>query len=215
MNQFPAGESPITLQGPQGNLQAITTCSKKAEETGTNVTIVCHPHSLMGGTMNNKVVHTVARARRDLGHRVVRFNFRGVEKSEGAYSDGVGEQDDLLAVIDWVRQVRPDDRIHLAGFSFGAYVSAATCQRALERGDPIGHLLLIAPAVENYPFQALRAFGCPLQVIYGDSDEVVDSTAMARWAESVQSAREIECLAGAGHFFHGRLTDVKHILEQS
>jgi hypothetical protein len=168
----------------------------------------------MGGTMNNKVVHTVARARRDMGHRVVRFNFRGVEQSAGEYSEGIGEQDDLLAVIDWVRSVRPDDRIWLAGFSFGSFVAAGCCGKAISRRDPVAHLLLIAPAVVNYDFAALTRFDCPLAIIYGDADEVVDATEIASWSQTISSPAQVFCLPGAGHFFHGRLNEVKAIVQE-
>lgn len=214
MSAFPTGESPLFIEGPSGKLQAITNCPQNAPEEGGNVSIVCHPHSLMGGTMNNKVVHTVTRARRDLGHRVVRFNFRGVEKSDGEYDDGIGEQDDLLAVIDWVRSIRPGDRIWLAGFSFGSFVAASGCGKAVKRGDPIDHLLLIAPAVENYDFSVLTHFDCPMAMIYGDEDEVVDSSAIGKWAETVSSPSKVFCLPGAGHFFHGRLNEVKSIVQE-
>jgi|TARA_B100000965_G_C19480912_1_gene708466 uncharacterized protein len=213
MNSFPAGESSLVINGPAGALQAITTCPKNVDDGPGNVTIVCHPHSLMGGTMNNKVVHTVARARRDLGHRVVRFNFRGVEKSEGQYDHGIGEQEDLLAVIDWVRATRPDDRLWLAGFSFGSFVAASACGRALERGYPVTHLLLIAPAVVNYEFDSLTAFDCPLAILYGDEDEVVDATEIQRWSDRISTLKQVFCLPGAGHFFHGRLTEVKDIIQ--
>lgn len=214
MDQFPVGESPLVINGPAGALQAIATCPQNAAEDGGNVTIVCHPHSLMGGTMNNKVVHTVARARRDKGHRVVRFNFRGVEKSAGEYDHGIGEQDDLLAVIDWVRRVRPSDRIWLAGFSFGSFVAASACPRAVERGDPVAHLLLIAPAVVNYDFERIAGFACPMALIYGDADEVVDSAEILKWYDTVQTPKQVFCLEGAGHFFHGRLTEVKNIVQE-
>ena len=168
----------------------------------------------MGGTMDNKVVHTVARARRDNGHRVVRFNFRSVAGSEGEFDHGIGESDDLLAVIDWVRRVRPADRIWLAGFSFGSFVAARTCAKALELGAPIDHLLLIAPAVVNYDFDQLRAFPVPLQLIYGDADEVVDPLEIRRWYDQVRSEKSVHCLEGAGHFFHGRLTELKTLLAE-
>ena len=213
MDHFSEGETTLAIQGPEGDLQAITTSPKEASGVGGKVSIICHPHSLMGGTMNNKVVHTVARARRDLGHRVVRFNFRGVEKSHGKYAEGIGEQEDLLAIIDWVRKVRPLDEIYLAGFSFGSYVAAAASLRAIERGDPIRHLLVIAPAVENFAFDKLLRFPCDLTVLYGDADEVVSSNAMKDWVDKVQSPKRIYCLPQAGHFFHGRLTEVKAVLE--
>ena len=214
MDQFPADEQRIHLHGPAGVLQAIAAAPKDAGNESGIVTIVCHPHSLMGGTMDNKVVHTVARARRDCGHRTVRFNFRSVAGSEGEFAHGIGESDDLLAVIDWVRQVRPQDRIWLAGFSFGAYVAARTCARAVERGDPVDHLLLIAPAVVNYDFDNLLTFPVPLELIYGDADEVVDPQEIQRWFDRVQSGKSVFCMTEAGHFFHGRLTELKEVVQR-
>lgn len=213
MDQFPAEEQRVQLPGPAGVIEAIVSVPKPGANEAGIVSIVCHPHSLMGGTMDNKVVHTVARARRDNGHRVVRFNFRGVGGSAGTFANGIGESDDLLAVIDWVRKVRPQDRIWLAGFSFGSFVAARTCARALEAGAPIDRLLLIAPAVVNYDFAALTRFPVPMQLIYGDADEVVDPAAIARWYEQVSSEKSVHCLAGAGHFFHGRLTELKTLLQ--
>ena len=213
MDQFPAEEQRIRLKGPAGVIEAIAAAPKPGENEAGIVSIVCHPHSLMGGTMDNKVVHTVARARRDQGQRVVRFNFRGVAGSEGVFDHGIGESDDLLAVIDWVRQVRPADRIWLAGFSFGSFVAARTCAKALTAGAPVDRLLLIAPAVVNYSFDQLTQFPVPVQLIYGDADEVVDPVEIQRWFDSVSSEKSVHCLEGAGHFFHGRLTELKALLQ--
>ena len=214
MPEFPADEQRLDLNGPEGILKAIAASPKNAGNEPGIVTIVCHPHSLMGGTMDNKVVHTVARARRDCGQRTLRFNFRGVAGSDGEFAHGIGESDDLLAVIDWVRQARPRDRIWLAGFSFGSFVAARTCAMALERGDPVDHLLLIAPAVVNYGFDELTAFPVPVHLIYGDADEVVDPLEIRQWVDSVSSAKTVDCLSGAGHFFHGRLTELKDIVQR-
>lgn len=213
MNTFPMGESQFMIDGPQGDLQAVATCPKNATDEPGIVTIVCHPHSLMGGTMNNKVVHTIARARRDQGHRVVRFNFRSVEKSQGEFAEGIGERDDLLAVMDWVRTARPHDRIWLAGFSFGGFVCAGACNLAIGKGYPVDDLLLIAPAVVNYDFDQLQAFQCPLTLVYGDEDEVVDFQLIYEWYSTVSTQKQVHCLQGAGHFFHGRLTELKTILQ--
>lgn len=213
MDQFPVDEQRIQLAGPAGVLEAIAAAPKPGVNEAGIVSIVCHPHSLMGGTMDNKVVHTVARGRRDSGHRVVRFNFRGVAGSAGEFDHGIGESDDLLAVIDWVRALRPQDRIWLAGFSFGSFVAARTCERAIALGAPIDHLLLIAPAVVNYSFDQLTRFSVPLQLIYGDADEVVDPDEIQRWFDGVSSEKSVHCLEGAGHFFHGRLTEVKGLVQ--
>ncbi|PIE41490.1 MAG: alpha/beta hydrolase [Gammaproteobacteria bacterium] len=217
MQSFPGKEIRLFIPGPQGQLQAIATPARQVggEHAGTsknsreNVAIVCHPHSLMGGTMNNKVVHTVARAHRDAGHHVVRFNFRGVEQSEGEYAHGVGETDDVLAVLAWVKALLPNANIWLAGFSFGSFVVARTLRLALDEGYNIHHLLLIAPAVENYAFYELTEFGVPMAMVYGDADEVVNPVRIAEWFETVTTDKRLSTLAGAGHFFHGRLTDLK------
>lgn len=212
MTEFPTAESRFFIDGVVGQLQATTMCPATApeltEEQGV-VVIVCHPHPLMGGTMNNKVVHTVARCHRDKGHRVVRFNFRGVEKSEGEYAEGIGEADDLMAVLSWVESVRPNDNIILAGFSFGSYVVARAAQQAIGGGSRIQSLLLVAPAVENYDFENYTSFGVPLGVISGDSDEVVDPQKISCWFDSVATEKKMETLEGAGHFFHGQLGELK------
>lgn len=221
MQAFPDKETRLFIPGPVGRLQAIATPPKQSgdERSPTsandteNVAIVCHPHSLMGGTMNNKVVHTLARMHRDQGHPVIRFNFRGVEQSEGEYDAGMGESDDLLAVIEWATQCFPQARVWLAGFSFGSFVAARTVELALEQGYPIEHLLLVAPAVENYDFDRLMEFPVPLVMVYGDQDEVVDAAQIQAWFDLVHTPKQSACLAGAGHFFHGRLTDLKSTVE--
>ena len=217
MQHFPDQETRLFIPGPAGQLQAIATPGRKsgdkppkpAANDAQQVAIVCHPHSLMGGTMNNKVVHTIAQTHRDQGHHVVRFNFRGVEQSEGEYAGGIGESDDLLAVMEWVKSCFPAAKIWLAGFSFGAFVAARTLSMALAKGYQVQHLLLVAPAVENYPFTDLTEFAVPMTVIYGDQDEVVDCSEIVAWFDSVATEKQVACLAGAGHFFHGRLTELK------
>jgi len=216
MADFLPGENRFCIEGPSGQLDVMTTLPRNQldEADPGLVTIVCHPHSLMGGTMNNKVVHTIARCRRDMGHRVVRFNFRGVGKSEGEYADGVGESDDLLAVMAWVKSIRPKDEIRLAGFSFGAYVVARTLEHAIAIGFKVGSLLLVAPAVENYDFDNYRGFSVPLSVVMGQEDEVVAPAAVDQWFDCVVSDKIMLRMPGAGHFFHGQLTDLKQYVER-
>lgn len=209
MIPFPESESRIELAGPAGLLEAIAT---PARTDASGITVVCHPHSLQGGTMTNKVVHTIARARRDLGHHVVRFNFRGVGASAGEYDEGLGEQQDLAAVVEWVRAVCPELPVWIAGFSFGGYVAAAAVKS--EGLGAIAHLLLVAPAVTRYPFNVLTQFPCPLTVVYGDQDEVVESSAIGTWAAQVSSPAHTLVFEGAGHFFHGRLTELKGAFEE-
>lgn len=217
MEPFPDKETRLFIPGPAGRLQAIATPGKVAGEQSSptslngskQVAIVCHPHSLMGGTMNNKVVHTLARMFRDAGIPVVRFNFRGVEQSEGEYDAGIGETGDLLAVMAWLRERFPDAEIRVAGFSFGSFVAARSIAPALEQGFAIKQLLLIAPAVENYEFEKLTDFAVPVAMIYGDQDEVVNPAQIREWFATITSIGEFSCLEGAGHFFHGRLPELR------
>lgn len=211
MTLHPGGEIPQLIDGPTGQIETIRMLPKA--ESATDLAVVCHPHSLMGGSMQNKVVHTVARAHRDASHLAVRFNFRGVGKSEGQYADGIGECDDLLSVLDWSRTQCPQGRLFLAGFSFGSFVAARTAQFLAPRGHILHHLLLIAPPVHHYEFQTLAHFPCPVTVIMGENDEVVPADEVYRWFDTITSKKRIVRIPGASHFFHGMLHEVKAGLE--
>ena len=135
---FPCTNDTFLIQGAIGELELLTACPPDAAAQPITA-VICHPHPLHGGSLQNKVVHTLARGFGELGARSVRFNFRGVGRSSGVYDNGMGETEDLLAVIAWVRARRPRDRLWLAGFSFGAYVAL----RASVRFDP-AQLVLVA-----------------------------------------------------------------------
>src|SRR6266481_7963290 len=122
---FPCNTSP-RIPGPAGPLEALTTCPAVDAKA---IAVICHPHPQYGGTMHNKVVHTLARGFGELGLRTVRFNFRGVEASAGEFAQGIGETEDVLAVLEWVRAHRPHDQVWLAGFSFGAYMAIRAAER--------------------------------------------------------------------------------------
>ena len=158
--------------------------------------------------MQNKVVHTLARGFGELGQRCVRFNFRGVGRSGGVYDHGVGETKDLLAVITWARARRPQDRVWLAGFSFGAYVAL----RASARAD-VAQLVLVAPPVNLYEFNSLTLPSCPLLVIQGAADEVVPAAQVVHWTEQLTPPPALIYLDGVSHFFHGRLNDLRNELK--
>lgn len=170
--------------------------------------VICHPHPLFGGTMDNKVVTTLARFWRRQGYSVLMFNFRGVGSSSGRHDDGIGEIEDLHTVLDWATTQTAATHLILAGFSFGAYIAAASADRfaawQIERLQ-LRQLVLIAPAVENYPMDALQ-LPHQTQVIIGDQDEVVSPQAMIAWAQA--RALNLVVLPEAGHFFHGRLNDL-------
>lgn len=192
------------IDGPAGNLEIIEESPEGWQETDP-VAVCCHPHSLHGGSMQNKVVHILARTFIALNAKAVRFNFRGVGRSEGEFANGVGEQDDLFAVIDWVRQNWPRAPVWLAGFSFGAFV-AALCH---ERINP-QRLLLVAPAVDMYPeFKSLRISTKDWILVQGGQDDIVSSEAVMQWAAQQANPARTIFLEETGHFFHGQLNVVR------
>ena len=201
------GEHAITLQGPAGPIEAIVTCPK--ERAHPIVGVMCHPHSLHGGTMNNKVVTTIARMYRDMGIPSVRFNFRGVGTSGGEYDKGVGETEDLLALLNWVREQQPEAKIWLGGFSFGSYVA----YRAASRW-PIDLLLSIAPPVVNADFTATAVPTCPWIVVMGEEDEIVEPDKVFQWVDSLATQPTLIRMPGASHFFHGKLVEMKRLLAE-
>lgn len=205
---FTSGDHRVTIPGPAGDLQAVLSVPDAAPAGTVSVAVICHPHSLMGGSLDNKVVFTLHRACRDRGLATLRFNFRGVGASEGVYDQGVGEQDDLLAVLAWAGEHLGVGRLVLAGFSFGSFVAASAWSRALATGWQGWQLLLVAPPVTRFPL-AGHELPAGARIIYGDADEVVDPSAIRDWLAAQPQALDIRVLAGAGHFFHGRLSELK------
>lgn len=195
--------SDLQIVAPAGNLQV-----QPIWQDSDTLVVICHPHPLFGGTMDNKVVTTLARFWRRQGHSVLMFNFRGVGKSTGQHDDGVGEIEDLRCVLQWAVTQTQANHLILAGFSFGAYIAAAGADQfsawQIERLT-LQQLVLVAPAVENYPMDDLQL---PVQtrVIIGDQDDVVSPQAMMAWAET--RALDLVVLPDAGHFFHGHLNDL-------
>jgi alpha/beta superfamily hydrolase len=205
MDCFAEGKSRFLLPGPTGHLEVLTQTPQEARQDISAV--ICHPHPLHQGTMDNKVVTTVANALLQHHCRVLRFNFRGVGQSEGEYGHITGECDDLRAVLTWLSQVRPYDAVILAGFSFGAYISANV---AVEY-KPAG-LISIAPAVHHGSFEALLAMPCPWLVVQGDQDEVVSCAQVQKVLGARDDVTQLVVMPGAGHFFHHRLIDLREQL---
>lgn len=206
---------PIIIPGPSGDLEAAW--HAPAEQTAADadaakkVAIICHPHPLYGGTMQNKVVTTMAKAYNDLGMIAVRFNYRGVGGSAGAYGNINGETQDCLAVLAWAQQQWPHAHVSLAGFSFGAYIAAyaATQTAALQS------LLTVAPSVERMPYDSLERIEVPWLIIQGEEDTIVEPQAVYKWHKGLhlagQQARLIKVPA-AGHFFDGKLNELRDII---
>jgi uncharacterized protein len=198
------------IQGNAGSLQVRPLFRQESDA----VAVICHPHPLMGGTMDNKVVTTLARFFRDKGISVVQFNFRGVGESTGVHADGVGEIDDFFSVLDWIASQTVARRLYVAGFSFGGYIAAAGCDRLLHDNShqfKLQKLVLLAPAVENYPMAAL-ALPADTFVMIGALDEVVAPQTMMDWA--TQRKFDLTIVPECGHFFHGNLPQIGLQLEQ-
>jgi alpha/beta superfamily hydrolase len=169
------------------------------------VAVLCHPHPVHGGTMDNKVVQTLARAFVQLGYRAVRFNFRGVGGSAGAWDEGKGEIDDAMAVI--AAQRDPALPLALAGFSFGSYVASHAAQRLAEAGQKAERVALIGPATSRFDVLTVPA---DTIVIHGETDDVVPLQATFDWARP--QGLPVIVIPGVGHFFHGQLALLKSLV---
>ncbi|MBT8090549.1 MAG: alpha/beta fold hydrolase [Gammaproteobacteria bacterium] len=201
MAKAPESEK-LFIDGPVGQLEAVFEIQSGPDRVGS--VVVCHPHPQHGGTMHNKVVHTLAGAFLRMGFAVLRFNFRGTEKSEGRFDEGVGELDDALAAIAWMRARQADDPLWLAGFSFGAAIAV----RAAAEIDVAG-LISVAPAVSRFASGLMTQPQCPWLIVQGDEDELVGVDETIAWVNSLQPGPELLILPGAEHFFHGRLIDLR------
>lgn len=171
------------------------------------VAVCCHPHPLFGGSLTNKVIHTVARAFVAAGAEAIRFNFRGVGASEGVHDEGRGELDDLRTVVANARSRHPGLPLWLAGFSFGSWVvlrGQATLQPAC--------LVTVAPPVGRWDFSDITRPGCRWLIVQGDTDELVDAAAVAAWAASLDSRATLARLSDTDHFFHGQLHRLREVL---
>ena len=194
-----------TIAGPAG---AIECAIDEPAASPRGVVVLCHPHPQFGGTMDNKVVQTLARAFLQLGYRAVRFNFRGVGGSVGTWDEGRGEIDDALAVIAAQRAAAPGLPLALGGFSFGGYVAAQAAARLADdplQPAPVERLVLVGPATSRFTMPATVA--PDTVVIHGEADDVVPLAATLDWARP--QVLPVIVLPGVGHFFHGQLTRLK------
>ena len=203
---FNLKETKLMIQGPAGNLELLTQQgdAQGSLRAANYVAVIAHPHPVHGGSMTNKVVTTLARAYRQLAIDSVRFNFRGVGGSQGAFDQGRGEEEDFLAVCNWVQGQLPTSQIVLAGFSFGSAIAAAVSHKISAR-----HLVLIAPPVERYSYERSGSFSLPVAVVIGAQDELVDVAGMQVWFDSLSGNKQLLVIQDAGHFFHGQLTALK------
>jgi uncharacterized protein len=197
----------ISLQGPAGQLETKLEYPDDVDHAPRVFGVACHPHPLHGGTMDNKVTHVLARAMNECGAPCFRFNFRGAGASAGSFDHGRGEVGDLTAVVAEGRRRFPGAALWLGGFSFGAFVAlqgAQTLQPA--------KLIAVAPPVARFDLGSAAHPDCEWLLVQGDADDVVPPEAVLAWAAEQPRRPTLHVLPGAGHFFHGRLHELKPLV---
>ena len=207
---IPVGDARFVLSLGGRDVECATFGLPVEEVQG--LAVICHPHPLFGGAMDNKVVHTLWRTFKSAGINALRFNFRGVGGSDGDHDNGVGETDDLAEIISWISERYPGKPLYLAGFSFGAFVAAAYAAR--EACHPLAHLFLIAPPVHHFNMADIRRLSTPVSIIMGEQDELVPVENVRQWEKSlsVPVATRLHYLPDATHFFHGHLNHLKELV---
>ena len=195
----------LALQGGAGVIEALRDEPETGEPRGTAV--IAHPHPLFGGTMDNKVVQTLARAFVQSGWRVVRFNFRGVGVSAGVHDEGRGEAEDFLAVVN---QVAPEGTLALGGFSFGSFVTCSALA-SLWPARTVEHLVLVGTAAARFKVEAIAPeLHERTLVVHGEQDDTVPLAAVMDWARP--QSLPVTVIPGGGHFFHGQLPLLKSLV---
>ena len=202
----------VMINGPEGRLQARY---NQAEEPGAAIALVLHLHPLLGGTMNNKIVHALYHAFRRQSFSVIRFNFRGVGRSQGQYDHGQGELSDAASVLDWLQLNNLGaERCWIAGFSFGAWIA----MQLLMRRPEIEGFVAVSPPANKFDFTFLAP--CPSSglIVHGGADEMVPEPEVSELAKKLQTQRRIEIdykvIEGAGHFYERELDTMAEIVER-
>ncbi|SFH86228.1 hypothetical protein SAMN04515618_104225 [Collimonas sp. OK307] len=205
---------PFFIAGAVGQLEcALDLPDPETFAVPRGLALVAHPHPLFGGTMDNKVVHTLVRGFLALGYVTVRMNFRGVGKSDGVHDEGRGEADDMALLLAHMRQQYPDLPLALGGFSFGTFVQAQLQQRLSEANAGAGtgiaaeRLVLVGTAAGKWPMPAVPANSI---LIHGELDDTIPLTAVFEWARPQDIP--VIVIPGADHFFHRRLQHIKNLM---
>lgn len=198
----------LTLTGGAGAIEALRDPAQLADgQSPKGVAIIAHPHPLFAGTMDNKVVQTLARAFVQCGYTAVRFNFRGVGASAGEYDAGKGELQDLLGVV---RQVAPEGPIALAGFSFGAFVTSHALAALWGEGR-VAKAVLVGTAASRFEVAPVPAEAHDRTlVIHGEADDTVELSSVMDWARP--QILPVTVIPQVGHFFHGQLPLLKNLV---
>ena len=182
----------------------VETVVEEPAGAALGLALIAHPHPLHGGSLDNKVAHTLARAALARGYVAVRPNFRGVGASTGRYDHGIGETEDLLAIAEHIAPQFGYLPWTLLGFSFGAYV-----QHRVARQLDARQLIMVGPAVSMYDFAPPA---CATTIVHGEEDELIPLDAVQTYAR--EHGISLLTVAGAGHFFHGRLVQLRNLVEE-
>lgn len=195
-----------TFQVKHNNLSLEVLAHKQSDD----VFLMCHPHPLFSGTMQNKVVTTAIRCAEKLGLSTVRFNFRGVGNSTGEHDNGVGEQQDVIAMLDFCFKQMNAKHVFLGGFSFGAGMA---CLAACTKPENISGLFLFAPAVHHFDAPSVLPSSFKTHVYMGTEDEVVSFSDVQAWVNDLEPDASFQIFNEGSHFFHRRLVELKERLE--
>ena len=200
------------LSGSEGALEAQfdTPCDEHGEYR--DIAILCHPHPQYGGSMHDGVLATAAQCLLNNGYACLRFNFRGVGQSDGQFGQGFGEQEDLVAMINWMQQDYPEHNLHIVGYSFGdnvAFNTMARYQQLNADGPELQQVILIAPPVGMMDFSQTEGKLPPIHAIAGDQDNFVDPDVFSQW-QGVNT----HLIPGADHFFSGVHTQLAQLIQQ-
>lgn len=197
----PASPIKLSIDGPAGKLEIAV---NEPESARRGIALIAHPHPLYGGTLDNKVVQTLAKAFVALGYCALRLNFRGVGASDGVFDEGRGEIEDFFALADYGRRTYGEGEVTIGGFSFGGFIAAVAAERLAPR-----HLVLAAPAVGRFPVGNVPP---GTLVVHGEEDDVVPLKDVFDWARP--QMLPVTVFPGTGHFFHGNLVTLQRVVEQ-
>ncbi|MCP0913919.1 MULTISPECIES: alpha/beta hydrolase [Legionella] len=195
------GEHSLFLQGEAGSIETMVTVPEQPH--GKFIALLGHPHSLQGGTMNNKVVTTLARTFKDIAIPSIRFNFRGVGESAGTYDGGIGESADMRQIAELALQAMPKAQCIFAGFSFGSYVAYRAAAHFASRV-----LITVAPPVHHFDYHEFLP-PHPWIILQGNDDDVVPASLVLDFCKTISPEPYLLQFEETGHFFHGKLIELK------
>ncbi|MFT5963205.1 MAG: alpha/beta superfamily hydrolase [Burkholderiaceae bacterium] len=198
------------ITGAAGALECALDLPDPDDASPRGIALVAHPHPLYGGTMDNKVAQTLARAFVSIGYAAVRMNFRGVGGSAGDHDEGRGETDDMAALLTHMRQQMPGLPVALAGFSFGTFVQAQLQQRLIAQNTPAERLILVGAAAGKWAMPSIPA---DTILVHGELDDTITLTAVLDWLRPQDIA--VRVVPGADHFFHRKLQHIKNAVVET